>query len=76
MEQETMLPMLLGALEVEAAPPEMKEKVHRKATRRTMRILQEGTAPSPNGSIGRKLAKLRRRLDKHGGFDPIPARAG
>jgi hypothetical protein len=76
MEQQTMLPVILGALEVEAAPPEMKERVQRKTNRRTMRILQEGIAPSPNGAIGRKLAKLRRRLDKHGGFPTKPARAG
>ena len=54
--------MILGALEVEAAPPEQKARVEQKANRRTMRILQEGIAPSPNGAIGRKLAKLRRRL--------------
>ena len=55
MEQETMLPMLLQVLsEVDRRRmrQEMKEKVHRKATRRTMRILQEGIVPSPNGSAG------------------------
>jgi hypothetical protein len=75
MEEETMLPMLLAGLEVEAAPPEMKAQVERKANRRTMRILQEGALPSPNGSIGRKLAKLRRRVDKLGAAPLKPARA-
>ena len=75
MEQETMLPMILGALEVEAAPPEMKEKVHRKATRRAMRILQEGMAPSPNGAIGRKLDMLRQ-SPRQGADGRIRAEAG
>jgi hypothetical protein len=76
MEEETLLPVVLGALEVAAAPPEMKARVEQKVNRRTTRILQEGIAPSPNGSIGRKLAKLRRRLEKHRAAPSKPARAG
>ena len=62
MEEETLLPMLLGGIEVDQAPAEEKAKVERKATRRAMRILGEGIPPSPNGAIGRKLEKLRRTL--------------
>jgi hypothetical protein len=61
-EEETLLPMLLGALETEAAAPEDRAKVQRKTSRRAMRILSEGIRPSPNGPIGRKLEKLRRSL--------------
>jgi hypothetical protein len=62
LEEETMLPFLLGAFEVEAVPPEKRDEVERKANRRAMRILNEGIRPSANGSIGRKLAEVRRML--------------
>jgi hypothetical protein len=61
-EEETLLPLLLGGAEVDAASPEDKAKVERKASRRAMRIMSEGIPPSPNGPIGRKLEKLRRAL--------------
>ena len=64
MEEETLLPMLLSGIEVDRAAPEEKAKVRQKATRRTMRILGEGIPPSPNGSIGRKLEKLRQALHR------------
>jgi hypothetical protein len=64
MEEETLLPLLLGGLEVEAAPPGKKATVERKVNRRTIRMLEEGIPPSPNGSIGRELEKLRRLLPK------------
>jgi hypothetical protein len=76
MEEETLLPLLLGGLEVEAAPPGKKATVERKVNRRTIRMLEEGIPPSPNGSIGRKLAKLRRKVDKQRGSQAKPSRAG
>jgi hypothetical protein len=62
MEQETLLPMLLGGIEVEQAAPKDKAKVERKASRRAMRMLNDGIQPSPNGPIGRRLENLRREL--------------
>jgi hypothetical protein len=62
MEEETLLPLLLGGLEVEAAPPGKKAEAERKTSRRAMRILETGIPPSPNGSIGRELEKLRRQF--------------
>ena len=62
MEEETLLPVLLGGIEVDAAAPEDKAKVNRKTTRQAMRILEDGILPSPNGAIGRKLEVLRRAL--------------
>jgi hypothetical protein len=61
-DENTLMPILVGALEAEAAPPEKREQVERKGTRRAIRMLQEGIPPSPNGSIGRKIDKLRRSL--------------
>ena len=76
MEEETMLPFVLGALEVEAAAPEMKKKVHQKAIRRTKRIMDKAISPSPNGSIGRLLARIRHRVEKHRARQAKMARAG
>ena len=73
MEEETLMPMLLGGIEVDRAPAEDKAKVNRKTTRQAMRILEEGILPSPNGAIGRKLEKLRRAL--HGEPNPPAKRA-
>ena len=73
MEEETLLLVLLGGIEVDASAPEDKAKVNRKTTRQAMRILEDGILPSPNGSIGRKLEKLRRAL--HGEPNPPAKRA-
>ena len=76
MESEALMPMVLGGLEVEAAPPEMKAKVERRAARRTIRMLQDGIRPSANGSIGRKIEKLRRKLAERGDASAKSSRIG
>ena len=63
-ENDALQPFVLGGLEVEAAAPEVKAKVERRAARRAIRMFQEGISPSANGAIGRKIAKLRRKLAK------------
>ena len=51
-------------------------EVERRAARRTIRILQEGIPASANGSIGRKIEKLRRKLARRGNGPAKPSRVG
>jgi hypothetical protein len=79
MEEETLLPVLLAGLEDEQAPAHQKAKGARKTNRQVMRMLGDRIPPSPNGSIGRKLEKLRQALHgetKPPAPQPKSARAG